>query len=179
VADTHGNILYWAAGDIPVLVYQRLPSAMGMGTFGPLLACAVALALAALLIGLGGWGIRRHYGTVLALTRAQSVTRLLSRLGVLAAIAAVFGWFLLLVAVSANELLLVRGGLAIWMVVLDALGVLALAGTLATIANAALAWRAPRRSRWVRAGECLLALAMIYLAWFIVAFGLVSFNVRF
>lgn len=179
VADTHGNILYWAAGDIPVLVYQRLPSAMGMGTFGPLLACAVALALAALLIGLGGWGIRRHYGTVLALTRAQSVTRLLSRLGVLAAVAAVFGWFLLLVAVSANELLLVRGGLAIWMVVLDALGVLALAGTLATIANAALAWRAPRRSRWVRAGECLLALAMIYLAWFIVAFGLVSFNVRF
>ena len=179
VADAHGNILYWAAGDIPVLVYQRLPSRMGMGTVGPLLAAAIAIALATLLIWFGGWRIRRHYDGMLTLTRAQSTTRLLSRLGVLAAIAAVFGWFLLLVAVSANELLLVRGGLAIWMFVLDALGVLALAGTLAAIANAVQAWRAPRRSRWVRAGECLLALAMIYLAWFIVAFGLVSFNVRF
>jgi hypothetical protein len=179
VADAHGNILYWAAGDIPVLVYQRLPSRMGMGTVGPLLAAAIVIALATLLIGFGGWGIRRHYGGTLTLTRAQSTTRLLSRLGVLAAIAAVFGWFLLLVAVSANTLLLVRGGLAIWMVVLDALGVLALAGALAAIANAVQAWRAPCRSGWVRAGEGLLAVAMIYLAWFIVAFGLVSFNVRF
>jgi len=73
----------------------------------------------------------------------------------------------------------VRGGLATWMYLLYALGALALAGALATIANAAQAWLAPRRSRWVRAGEILLALAMIYLAWFIVAFGLVSFDVRF
>jgi hypothetical protein len=65
------------------------------------------------------------------------------------------------------------------MYLLHVLGALALAGTLATIANAAQAWRAPRRGRRVRAGEVLLALAMIYLAWFIVAFGLVSFDVRF
>jgi len=179
VTDAHGRILYWAAGDIPVLVYQRLPSRMGMGTVGPLLACAVAIALAALLIWLGGWGIRRHYGRTLALTRAQAMTRLLSRLGVLAAIAALSGWFLLVVAVSANEMLLVRGGLATWMYLLYVLGALALAGALAAIANAAQAWRAPRRSRWVRAGECLLAITMLYLAWFIVAFGLLSFNVRF
>ncbi|HKU80404.1 MAG TPA: serine hydrolase domain-containing protein, partial [Rhodanobacteraceae bacterium] len=179
VTDAQGNILYWAAGDIPVLVYQRLPSRMGMGTVGPLLAAAIVITLAALLIWFGGWRIRRHYGGALTLTRTQSISRLLSRLGVLAAIAAVFGWFLLLVAVSANEMLLVRGGLAAWMYVLDALGVLVLLGTLATIVNAAQAWLAPRRSRWVRAGEIVLALAMIYLAWFIVAFGLVSFNVRF
>ena len=179
VTDAHGDILYWAAGDIPVLVYQRLPPRMGMGTFGPLLAAAIVIALAALLIWFGGWRIRRHYGRTLALTRTQSISRLLSRLGVLAAIAAVFGWFLLLVAVSADEMLLVRGGLAAWIYLLGALGVLALLGTLATTVNAAQAWRAPRRSRWVRAGECLLALAMVYLAWFIVAFGLVGFNVRF
>jgi len=179
VTDAHGNILYWAAGDIPVLVYQRLPSRLGMGTVGPLLAAAIVIAFAALLIWFVGWRIRRHYDGTLTLTRTQSVTRLLSRCGVLAAIAAVFGWFLLVVAVSANEMLLVRGGLATWMYVLDALGVLALTGTLAAIVNAAQAWLAPRRSRWVRAGEIVLALAMIYLAWFIVAFGLVSFNVRF
>jgi CubicO group peptidase (beta-lactamase class C family) len=179
VTDARGRILYWAAGEIPVLVYQRLPSRMGTGSFGPLVAAAIVIALAALLIWFGGWRIRRHYGGTLALTRAQSITRLLSRLGVVAALAALFGWFLLIVAVSANELLLVRGGLATWMYLLYALGVLALAGELATILNAAQTWLAPRRSRWVRAGECLLVLAMLYLAWFIVAFGLVSFSVRF
>jgi hypothetical protein len=47
------------------------------------------------------------------------------------------------------------------------------------IANAVCAWRTPRRSRLVRAGECLLVLATLYLAWFIVAFGLIGFDVRF
>ena len=179
VTDAHGRILYWAAGEIPVLVYQRLPGRMGMAAIGPLLAIAIATALAALLVWFGGGCIRRHYGGTLVLTRAQLATRLLSRLGVLAAVAGLFGWFLLLVAVSANQLLLVRGGLAAWMYLLYALGVLALFGVLAVLANAAIAWFAPRRSRWVRVGEVVLTLAMIYLAWFIVAFGLVSLNIRF
>ena len=179
VADAHGRIRYWAAGDIPVLVYQRLPARMGMGAFAPPLAAAIAIALIALLVWFGGWCIRRHYCRTLALARTPSTTRLLSRLGALVSVLALFGWLLLVVAVSANEMLLVRGGLAAWMYLLYALGVLALTGALAAIANAVQAWRAPRRSRWVRAGECLLAVAMIFLAWFIVAFGLVSFNVRF
>lgn len=179
VADPHGRILYWATSENPAWVFQRLPSRMATGTFGPLLAITFAIALAVLLIWFGGWRIRRHYGRRLQLTRAQCIARRLSRFGIVAAIAALFGWFLLVVAVSANELLLVRGGLAIWMYLLYALGVLALLGALATILNAAQTWLAPRRSRWVRAGECLLALAMLYLAWFIVAFGLVSFSVRF
>jgi len=179
VTDAHGRILYWAAGEIPVLVYQRLPGQLGMGAIGPLLASAIAITLAALLVWFGGGCIRRRYGGTLVLTRAQFVTRLLSRLGVLSAVAGLFGWFLLLVAVSANQLLLVRGGLAAWMYLLYALGVLALFGVLAMLANAAIAWFAPRRSRWVRVGEIVLTLAMIYLAWFVVAFGLASFNVRF
>ncbi|HKT42303.1 MAG TPA: serine hydrolase, partial [Rhodanobacteraceae bacterium] len=126
-----------------------------------------------------GWLVRRRYGRSLELTRTQRIARRLSRLGVLACVATMFGWFLFVAVISANELLLVRGGLTPWMLLLYAIGVLALLGVLAVIANAAIAWVAPRRGRWVRAGEILLALAAIYLAWFIVAFGLVSFNVRF
>ena len=179
VADADGRILYWATSENPASVFQRLPARMGMGTFGPLLAAAFAIALAALLVWFGGWRMRRHYGRMLALTSTQRVTRLLSRLGAAVFVAAIVGWFLMLAAISANELLLVRGGLTPWMYLLYALGALALLGTVATIINAACAWLAPRRSLWVGAGEILLALAMVYLAWFIVAFGLVSFNVRF
>ena len=179
VTDAHGRILYWATSENPASVFQRLPSRMTMGTFGPLAATAFAVALAALLIWFGGWRIRRHCAGTLALSRAQTVTRLLSRFGAAACVVVLGGWFLMLLAISANELLLVRGGLATWMYLLYVLGALALLGSVATIANAACAWQAPRRGRWVRAGEILLALAMIYLAWFITAFGLASFDVRF
>ena len=179
VADARGRVLYWAAGEIPVVVFQRLPARLGLGTFGPLVAAAIGIALVALLVWFAGWRIRRHYGQALVLTRMQETMRLLSRLGAAASLVVIAGWFGMMLAISADEMLLVRGGLTTWMYLLHALGVLALLGTLATIANAAWIWRAPRRSRWVRAGEVLLALAMIYLAWFIVAFGWISFNVRF
>jgi CubicO group peptidase (beta-lactamase class C family) len=179
VTDADGRVLYWATSENPASVFQRLPSMMGTGTFTPLLATAFAITLAALLIWFGGWWMRRHYGRTLTLSRTQAVTRLLARLGAAIGVAVLIGWFLVLVAISANEMLLVRGGLTPWMYLLYVLGVLALLGIVATIVNAVCAWLAPRRSLWVRAGEILLALAMIYLAWFIVAFGLVSFNVRF
>src|SRR5574337_639871 len=122
--------------------------------FGPLLAATLAILLTAPLTWFGGWLIRRHYGRCLELTRTQRIARRLSRLGVLACIATVFGWFLFIAAISANELLLVRGGLTPWMYLQYAMGVLALFGVIAVIANAVIAW-------------------------FVLAFGLVSFNVRF
>ena len=179
VTDAHGRVLYGATSENPTSLSQRLPVRLATGTFGPLLAAALAIVLAALLVWFGGWRIRRHYGSTLSLSRAQGIARLLSRLGAAAWVIVIAGWFLMLVAVSANEMLLVRGGLATWMYLLCALGVVALFGTAAVIANAVCAWRTPRRSRLVRAGECLLVLATLYLAWFIVAFGLIGFDVRF
>ncbi|MDE2053521.1 MAG: beta-lactamase family protein [Xanthomonadaceae bacterium] len=179
VADARGRILYLATSENPTSILQRMPARLNPAMFMPLLGIALAILLATLLIWLGGWLIRRHYGGILVLSRVQRATRRLSRLGVLVCITTVFGWFLFIVAISANELLLVRGALTPWMYLLYAMGVPALIGALAVIANAAIAWFAPRRSRRVRVGEIFLALAMIYLAWFIVVFGLVSFNVRF
>ena len=179
VADAEGHVLYFATSENPTSIMQRTPARLSPATFGPLLAATLAILLTAPLTWFGGWLIRRRYGRCLELTRTQRIARRLSRLGVLACIATVFGWFLFITAISANELLLVRGGLTPWMYLLYAMGVLALFGVIAVIANAVIAWFAPGRSRRVRAGEILLALAMLYLAWFVLAFGLVSFNVRF
>lgn len=179
VTDKHGRILYLATSENPTSILQRMPARFSRALFMPLLAVALAIALAALLVWFGGWQLRRHYGRRLELTRAQGIARGLSRLGVLAAVAAIAGWFAFVAAISVNALLLVRGNLTPWMFLLYAIGVLALLGVVLVVVNAVVAWRAPRRSRWVRAGEILLALAMLWLAWFIAAFGLVSFNIRF
>ena len=60
--------------------------------------------------------------------------------------------------------MLLQGTMTPWLYVLYVLGVLGLLGALAVVVHAVRSWMAPRRSRWVLAGETLLALAAIYLS---------------
>jgi hypothetical protein len=74
---------------------------------------------------------------------------------------------------------LVQGTITPWLYVLYVLGVMGLIGAVAVVVHAVRSWMAPRRGRWVLVGESLLALSAIYLAWFILVFGLVSFSARY
>jgi CubicO group peptidase (beta-lactamase class C family) len=180
VTDANGAIRYWASdAEVPVFVFERVPAAKSMGTVGPLMGLSMAVLLATLLTWFAGWWVRRHYGRTLALSDRQRRTRLLSRFGALALAIVVTGWLSFLGIMSADESLLLDGSGAPWLYLLYVLGVLGLLGVLAIVLHAVRSWMVPRRGRWVLAGETLLALAAIYLAWFIVAFGMVSFNVRF
>ena len=180
VADANGGIRYWATdAEVPVFLFQRVSAARSLGTVGPLLGVSVAVALATMLTWFIGWWVRRHYRRPLELATVQRRTRLLSRLGALALLVVVLGWLTFIAVTAADESLLLDGSGASWLYLLYVLGVFGLLGALAVVVHAVRTWLAPRRSRWVRAGETLLALAAIYLAWFIVAFGLVSFNARF
>ncbi|HEY4147177.1 serine hydrolase domain-containing protein [Pinirhizobacter sp.] len=180
VTDADGNIQYWATDvEAPVFVFQRVSAGRSMGRVSLLAGLSFVLLIVTLLSwGIGGW-VRRHYGRALVLTPAQRRSRLWSRLGVLALFVDMAGWMTLLGISSVNEDPLLQGTMTPWLYLLFVLGVLALIGALAVVANVVRAWMAPRRGRWVLAGETLLGLAALYLAWFIVAFGMVSFNVRF
>ena len=74
---------------------------------------------------------------------------------------------------------MLQGTAAPWMTLLYVLGLVALLGVLAIALHAMNGWRRPVRSLRVRLGETLLALAAFYLGWFILVFGLVSFNTQF
>lgn len=180
VNDDKGNIAYWATDiEAPVFVFQRVSGARSMGTVSLWAGLSfVALIVALLSWGIGGW-VRRHYRRPLLLDVAQRRSRLLSRLGVLALFVDLAGWMGLLVSSSISQDMLLQGTMTPWLYVLYVLGVLGLLGTLAVVVHAVRSWMAPRRSRWVLAGETLLALAAIYLSWLIIAFGMISFNVRY
>jgi CubicO group peptidase (beta-lactamase class C family) len=180
VTDAQGNIRYWATDDeVPVFVFQRVSAGKGMGTVTLLVGLSFAALIVALLSwGIGGW-VRRHYRRPLALAETQRRPRLLSRLGVLALFVDIGAWLVLLVVLSGSEDIILQGRATPWLYLLYVLGVIGLLGALAVVVHAVRSWLAPRRGRWVLAGETLLALAAIYLAWFIVAFGLVSFNVHY
>ncbi|RDS83725.1 class A beta-lactamase-related serine hydrolase [Dyella monticola] len=180
VTNADGSIDYWATDYLPgVEVFQRVPGFKSLGSVGLWLVLALVVVLVTLLIWLiGGW-VRRHYRTSLELPRALHRTRRWSRLGALALLVDLVGWLLLLTAAAVDENVLLHGSATPWMYVLYVLGVIALSGVIAILVHTWRNWRPSQRSVLVRVSETLLALAAIYLAWFILAFGLVSFNVRY
>jgi hypothetical protein len=150
-----------------------------MGSVGVLVTIALVVMLATMLVWFAGWLIRRHYHRSLELPPALLRTRLLSRLGTLAMLVSVLGWVALLVAAGIDENVLLHGSATPWMLLLYVLGVVALLGAVAIVVHTWRNWRPAERSRWVLAGETLLAFAALYLFWFILAFGLVSFNTSY
>lgn len=180
VAGPDGRIRYWTTTYIPaVMLFQRVATGRGQGTVLPLAALSLlGLVLALAISALGGW-LRRHYHITLTLPAGLRRTRLCSRLGALALLLDLAGWMVLLALVGRHLSLLLQGGAAPWMILLYVLGVLALIGTVAIVLHAANGWRLAARALRVRLGETALALGALYLGWFILVFGLVSFNTHF
>lgn len=181
VAGADGRIRYWTTTYIPaVMLFQRVPATRGKGTVLPLVGLSVLFLLITLATWwLGRW-LRRHYRVALELPPSLRRTRLFARLGTLALFVDLVGWFVLGGVIGSHPSLLLQGSAAPWMIVLYVLGVIALLGVLAIVLHAANSWRRQvGRSRRVRLGETLLALVALYLGWFILVFGLVSFNTQF
>ncbi len=180
IADANGNIKYWATDHIsPVFVFNRVPAAKSMGSVSLWASLSLVVVLGALLFWwLGAW-MRRHYRRPFDIAPALCRTRRWSRVGALLLFGDVLGWVLMIAAIAANENLLLRGSATPWFYGLYVLGVAAILGALAVVFHAVRNWQLAQRSLWVRVGETLLAFAALYLAWFILAFGMVSFNVRF
>ncbi|OOG45282.1 serine hydrolase [Rhodanobacter sp. C06] len=180
VADANGDIRYWATDSLPpVMVFQSVTGLRALGSIEVWGTLSLLLLLGTLLSWLCGWLVRRHFGRRLTLDARQRRFRLWSRLGVLVLFATLLGWLILMVAMSADQSLLLEGGVTPLLYLLYAAGVLALLGAAAVVIHTVRSWMAPRRGRWVLAGETLLALAAIYLAWLILALRMVSFNAHY
>ncbi|RDJ00382.1 class A beta-lactamase-related serine hydrolase [Dyella solisilvae] len=180
VADADGNIKYWATDHIsPVFVFDRIPAAKSLGSVSWLAGLSLLAVVTALLFWLLGWWARRHYQRTLELAPVLRRTRLYSRVGALLLLGEMLGWVLMIAAIMADEDILLRGTGTPWFYFLYVLGVVAILGALAVVWHALRNWQLGLRSLWVRVGETLLALAALYLAWFILAFGMISFSVRF
>jgi CubicO group peptidase (beta-lactamase class C family) len=180
IADANGNIKYWATDHIsPVFVFERVPGYKSVGAVGWLVGLSLLVVLAALSFWFFGWWARRHYQRALEISPALRRTRLFSRLGALALFGDVLGWVLLIAAISADENILLRSTGTPWFYFLYVLGVVSLLGALAVLFHAVRNWQLAQRSLWVRVGETVLTLAALYIGWFILAFGMISFNVRF
>jgi CubicO group peptidase (beta-lactamase class C family) len=179
VTDANGNIDHFASDDfLPVELFQRVNGLDQLPTLKLLGSLTLLVCLLTVGIWFGGWIVRRRFKRPLALDAQARRLRLFSRLGALLVLLVVFGWGGLILAVVSNEFLLFGGGLNMWIVLLYVVGVLAIFGCLAMMANGVMrAIKGP--GGWlVRAGDVALALAGLYGLWAIYDYGLANFTLN-
>ena len=179
VAGNSGAIRYWVSDDtIPVDINQRVHG-LGQSSLLKLLGgLFVAVMLLTVGIWIGGAIIRRRFRHPLVLSPLKSRLRLASRLGAVIYLLLIVGWLAFFASLS-GLVALVGGELFGRFIPLYVLGVLAILGSLAMIANAGLRLRVGPGGMVARCGELILGIAGMYGIWGVIHLGLASFTVSF
>jgi CubicO group peptidase (beta-lactamase class C family) len=179
IANPSGQIEYWVSDDtIPVDINPRihgLAQSSMLKLFGGLFLAVMVLTVG---IWIGGAIIRRRFERPLGLPPFASRLRLAARLGAVTYLLLIVGWLAFFASLT-SLVALVGGELSGRFIPLYVLGVLAILGSLAMIANAGLRLRAGPGGILARGGELILGLAGIYGIWGVIHLGLASFTVSF
>jgi len=174
--DANGNVDSWASDYVNMVsVEQRIH---GLGTLGALktgITLFVAVIVLSLLIRLGAWIARRRLKLSLGLSRNVNIIHAVARVGAIAFLVALVGWPMLL----SNEAAILSPGLPGNLMVLYVIGVIAIIGGLAMVAEAAIRVARGPGGWFVRLGEIVVALAGLYGIWLFVHLQLVNFATNF
>lgn len=174
--DGHGNVISYATDDLPpVMIFQRVNGLKAITALKTMLLCFLAILIISLLIRLGGWIARRKLHLRLDLTPSEKWIHLAARIGAILFLATLGGW----VGLLSNENALLSPSLVPIVTVLYVVGVLAILGGIAMIAETVLRVAHGPGGWFVRLGEIVVALAAVYGIWLFLAFGLVNFVTNF
>jgi CubicO group peptidase (beta-lactamase class C family) len=174
--DANGNVISWASDYFNMVsVEQRVD---GLGTLGALktgITIFVGVLVLSLLVRLGGWIARRKLKLSLNLSRGENIIHAIARIGAIAFLVALIGWPMLL----SNEAAILSPSLPGKMTVLYIIGVIAIIGALAMVAEAGIRVARGPGGWLVRLGEIVVALAGLYGIWLFVHLQLVNFVTNF
>ncbi len=169
-----GGISYVTTDDfLPVLIFQRVSFWRQLNVIQFVAEAALLIFLFTLIIWPIGFLIRRHYRPPLRLAPIEARLRIIARLTCAIALIAVAGWVFFASAVDKvhiSDMLLV---------LLYAIGVISVAGTVGMVANAVVTCRSGKRSIVAKCAESLVALCGIGFAWLVLNFGLANFNLHY
>jgi len=174
--DADGNVISWASDYVNMVsVEQRVN---GLGTLGAIktgLALFVAAIVLSLLVRLGAWIARRKLKLSLSLSRGEHIVHLTARIGAIAFLVALIGWPMLL----SNEAAILSPSLPGKLVALYIIGVIAIVGAIAMIAEAAIRVTCGPGGWLVRLGEIVVAVAALYGIWLFIHLQFVNFVTNF
>jgi CubicO group peptidase (beta-lactamase class C family) len=159
----------------PFFIGQRVSGLQNGKLLLTVLGVSLGLMLLTLILWPVAWFVRRHYDRTLELSPVERLLRLVVRLVFLLDlifIAALFG--LTVYGLSHLEVFSDQG--AKWFRLIQIIGILGAAGTLAALFNAALAWIGKRRSIWGKLSATIMLLACLGVLWFAFAGNLLRFS---
>ncbi|HEX8805313.1 MAG TPA: serine hydrolase, partial [Candidatus Aquilonibacter sp.] len=174
--DADGNVTSYSSDYVNMVSIQQRVN--GLGTLNALktgITIFVAVMVLSLLIRFGAWIARRRLKLSLNLSRGEKMVHAIARIGAVAFLIALIGWPMLL----SNEAEILSPALPGKMIVLYVIGVIAIVGALAMIAEAAIRVARGPGGWLVRLGEIVVALAGLYGIWLFVHLQLVNFVTNF
>ena len=151
----------------------RVPAALSAGLHVPLLLAATGILLLTVIMWAAGAIVRRRYALAPKLDEQVRHAYMWSRLAALAGVLYMFGW---LVAMAADVASI--DGATLWIRLLQLIGLACAAGVAIALRWVWRIWRLPRASWPARVWSLVLALALLYLAWFSFAFHLISARIN-
>jgi hypothetical protein len=172
-----GRVVAWLPRDLSIFKLEPVPLVLSAWINLPLLgAAAVVLVLAALLWPVTAL-VRRRYRVTLNQAPRDARTSRLSRFAALTGVLFLLGWIVLGLAISSGALSFDLR-LDPWIRVIQVLGLVAIAGAGVAAWSMATAWTG-KQSWWIKVGRTLVALAMLDLVWFSLAFNLISLRLNY
>lgn len=171
--------LRWISFDeaSPVMVFLPVPGWESAAWNLPLLFGAQAVFLLTVLLWPIAALVRRHYRQPLALSPQAVRWYRRSRIAALLHLLFALGWVYVLSRAAASFVNL-DNGFDVTLRLVQLVGIAAIVGTLAAIANARCAWREPA-GWWRRLNSTLLALACLATVWFICILHLLGLHLNY
>lgn len=168
--------LYFATSEvIPVFIFQRVNGLKALGSLKVLIPLFMLILVISLLVRLGRWIARRKLKLKKGMSRERNWLSLAARIGAVLLPGTLVAWVVFL----SNEAGLLSPAFVTEVTALYVLGVIAIIGGVAIIAEAVMRILYGPGGWFVRTGEAVVALAAIYGIWLYIAFGLVSFVTNF
>ena len=152
----------------PFMTFQKIGLWQNSKVLLPVIGISLFVMLLTLILWFVGWLVRRHYGGKMDLTRLEWWLRIGVRaVFALALIFLIAMVGLLAYAISNLDFLSDAG--VIWFQIVQAIGVIAVIGTLVVFFHAIYAWISKRYRIWGKLQATVFALACLGFLWFVFA----------
>jgi CubicO group peptidase (beta-lactamase class C family) len=162
--------------DFPFFIFQRA-TGLDIKPFNMFvfIASASVLLLVLMLWPVAGL-LRKHYGQKLSLNARDRRLRFLVKIVCAIDIVFILAWVILASRLDSGVL---SESLDLWIHLIQIVGVLGCLGALIAIYNAYRSWSDRGRWIWAKFADAFVALACLGLAWFMLAWDLLNFNLNF
>ncbi len=164
--------------DFPFMVFDKAAWYENCAFHLPMIIASLAIIVLTILLWPVMALVRRHYARPLSLPPQEKRVRLLVRVACLLVLA-FFAGYGIFFSVALKDISLLSPKGHPWLRMIQWVGWLGILGTIVALYNALRSWRVPQRWWAHRAGDTLIALAFVGVVWFVFAWNMLHWSLKY